>query len=702
MTRFRYMLAAFAALALTVHLPAQAATVNYFWNNSSTDMNSASSYSRVDTGEVSTVMPDSDDLVWFDGLPVKQPHLSENLSVWGIRFASTNDISKGKFYASTDDGLGGYNHCGWVISGAPGVVLTVTRSARLDQGENNQCVIASCSYGTNRIECAVQLPNAAKIMANCGRLVLAGPISQSESGTTRFMDAGAATAAVVLAAANPDFKGTLDIPNGHAELAHPDAICSVKRVDLTSSAGGGTPRYFRNLTGGEYVDEHPFLFWMNKCENTTFDGPPMRFPNATLCPDSSQNRAIYVNESLTIGSVSNRNTETTGIVSALDYFGPGQLHILEGFCEFAPETRTNVLRSLGGTVVLHKQGELSRIPIAVGINGTNSRHPRLGIVSDIVIKPGMQPGGEFFWSNNCDYGGWAAYGGDYTVAMEALSDGILKIHGWKGDNTGLSANLNWNGSDWWLLPQKFYFGAEDADGTVTLAHDIDVNMGDSNAHFYLGAFQGGAFVAGRIAGSITNSVANFLGRKICKDVGDGAVAIDGQVFITGGHYVSSGGLLFNGPTAGSVTANNGGWLGGTGTVHALTVQSGGALRPGEQGGTLTSDGAVTMADGSKFIVDVDDNVHGCLKLTGSSVALKANGTITVVPMLVDELAVGRTVKILDWHDASPTTQTLLDIANWTVDADTNVFSRASLSTDGTAIYLYVRPKLKPGFFLMVR
>ncbi|MBR3726369.1 MAG: hypothetical protein IKN21_02035, partial [Prevotella sp.] len=138
-------------------------------------------------------------------------------------------------------------------------------------------------------------------------------------------------------------------------------------------------------------------------------------------------------------------------------------------------------------------------------------------------------------------------------------------------------------------------------------------------------------------------------------------------------------------------------------VAVLQIESGGGIRPGEQGGTLISDDAITMADGSKFIVDVDDNVHGCLKLTGSSVALKANGTITAVPMLVNELTGGRTVKILDWQNvSSPKDSSLFDLANWTVDVDTNVFSRATLSIDGTAMYLSVRPKLKPGFALRVR
>lgn len=692
--RHRYTFAALSAFAVGypafLTLPLSAATVNYFWNNSSTDMNSASSYSRVDTGEVSTVMPGRDDLVWFDGLPEKQPHLSASLTLNGIRFASTNDVSKGKFYASTDDGLNGYNHCGWVLTGAEGAVLTLTRGANLGQSENNQCIIASCSYGTNRVECAVQFPDAAKIMGNAGRLVLAGPISQSANGTTLIMDSSG-SGGVVLAAANTNFLGILDASNCNIELAHTNAISGVKRVVLKSVTGQSNPSsyYFRNLTGGEIVDNHPFLFWMSKCQGTYFDGPPMRFSGATICPDPTESRCIWVDTSLTVGAVSNRSSATSGMLSALEYYGAGALHVLG---DVGPQTIpgvTNVLRILGGTVVLHNKDVMEATPIAIGQKGTNSRRPRLGISQDLFVKSGLVPGGEVFHYENCNYGGWAAYGGDHTVTMEAATDGVLKLRGWKGDTTGLSANLSWGGSgDWWLLPGDFYFGAEDADGTVTLSGDIDVNRADSNAHFTLGAFQGGAFVAGRLVGSITNSVAGFLGRQIRKEEGDGAVAIDGQVFITGGHYVSSGGLLFNGLTAGSVTAKTGGWLGGTGTVHAVTVQNGGALRPGEQGGELNVSGSVSFADGAKIIADVGPGVHGCANFTGSNVSLSAAGGVVVELQPVGVVDCGARVKILDWSGASMADASAFDLSRYSVSFDTNVFSSARLSVKDSAMYLH--------------
>ena len=175
-------------------------------------------------------------------------------------------------------------------------------------------------------------------------------------------------------------------------------------------------------------------------------------------------------------------------------------------------------------------------------------------------------------------------------------------------------------------------------------------------------------------------------------MGDGAVAIDGQVFITGGHYVSSGGLLFNGPTAGSVTARTGGWLGGTGTVGAVTVQTGGAIRGGEQGGELEVTGNVTMADGGKFIVDIGENTSGCVKFKGNRLALKASGKVIVVPSVPPEFKLRRKVKILDWSEATdPTDTSLFTIENYEVAENAEAFAGATLSKEGSAIYLTVKP-----------
>ena len=715
-------IAAFTGSSAFLALPSSAATVNYFWNNTSTDMNSASSYSRVDTGEVATSLPDSDDLVWFDGLPEKQPHLTSNLTIGGIRFASTSNVSSNNIYASQNDGMGGFNHSGWVITGEPGMLLSLTRSARLDQSENNQALLNHCSYGTNRIECALSLPDAGvKLSVDRGKLFLDGPVTlPGNNGHLRVMNCQGENAALVLATANPDLCGQVALNNCNIAFAHPDAIGNIWRLTVSSENGSGTPRYIWNMTGGEFTNTTPFQIWMGKCEATVFAGPPMRFPNATLCPDSGSNHAIWVHESLTVGSVSNKSSATSGMLSALAFYGAGTLHVLG---DFGPQTIpgvTNVLRILGGTVVLHDTQVMEATPVAFGINSANTRRPRFGIFTDHVVKTGLVPGGSVYLSQDCDYGGWAAYGGDHDVTLEAEVDGILRLRGWKGNEKGLSADLNWSGrTDWWKVPRRIFFGAEDSDGTITLKNNIiDVNLADSNGHFEIGAFQGKAYVAGRIAGSVTNGMDGFLGRQIRKYVGDGAVAFDGPVYLSGAHNVSIGGLLFNNATTeGTITVQTGGWLGGTGTVHAISVQTGGALRPGELGGMLTSDGSrpnvyhsngVTFADGSSFIVDIGEvdsetDVHGCLALTGSGYPCKATGTITVVPSLVAELTGGRTVKILDWSSVSnPTDSSLFDLANWTVDADTNVFSRARLSIDGTAMYLYVRPKLKPGFLLIVR
>lgn len=66
----------------------------------------------------------------------------------------------------------------------------------------------------------------------------------------------------------------------------------------------------------------------------------------------------------------------------------------------------------------------------------------------------------------------------------------------------------------------------------------------------------------------------------------------------------------NGKLGGSVAVLHGGTLGGSGTVgsgagSSVTVASGGTLAAGNSIGTLTIDGDLAFASGSRFEVEVD-------------------------------------------------------------------------------------------------
>jgi hypothetical protein len=83
--------------------------------------------------------------------------------------------------------------------------------------------------------------------------------------------------------------------------------------------------------------------------------------------------------------------------------------------------------------------------------------------------------------------------------------------------------------------------------------------------------------------------------------------------------------------------NNGGTLGGTGTIGgAITVNSGGNLHPGNSPGILNT-GSVTLAATSNFRVDINGttvgtqysqlNVTGTIDITGSNLVITVGGTL---------------------------------------------------------------------------
>ncbi|MCG8394947.1 MAG: autotransporter domain-containing protein, partial [Pseudomonadales bacterium] len=108
--------------------------------------------------------------------------------------------------------------------------------------------------------------------------------------------------------------------------------------------------------------------------------------------------------------------------------------------------------------------------------------------------------------------------------------------------------------------------------------------------------------------------------------GAGNYILSADHSLTGTATVNGGGMLVNGAMNDvDVTVNNGGLLGGSGSVGETLVASGGTLSAGNSIGTLTINGDLTLESGSQLALDVDPassgsdriNVTGEANLAGS-------------------------------------------------------------------------------------
>ena len=667
------------------------------WGNRYSDMNAASSWNDAD-GNVSEIAPSANTVLFFTTKAVVQPVLTSSLTVIGLHFhACTNNTSAAVPQVHPDDGEGGYNYSGYRITGTDGAVLTLDGN-NYNNGWTRDVQMAT--KGTNTIAVAVVFTDnrAHYVYSSGGRLIFEKPVSTH--ATSAFTAGGQAYGRVVFAAPNPDFAPTRVDIQGEVAMADPRAFEAVPKFYSGCWGWGTSVNGFASEKACRFVNatDEPAVITATAIELGDhdafyFDGGPFPMSNTVFKSNLRGSNIggsanVTVKEFVCSSSVAGRY---------FDKRGSGLFVNLGDYCRTS--TVTNELRVSQGTyIAMTTNGlSLSRNVLWGDTTTFNSIGARIGVNFDYAPEHSSDNDGDLRFNHWNRPEGFAAVGG---VRHVNLYNGALL-------RRGLTHPVLTSGN-WRQFANTMGFGAEGTDGTVVLDNDIDLNISSGSSsqnETSVYVWDGDAFVDARFAGMVTNAPASnptHLWVRLSKRE-KGVLALDGPCYVTSDGRVYEGGLLVNNTIACKYIVYDGAWIGGTGYAHALETQSGGALRPGEQGGTLTSDGAVTMADGSKFIVDVDDNVHGCLKLTGSSVAYKANGTITVVPSLVDELTSGRTVKILDWQNVSnPTDSTLFNIANWTVDADTNVFSRATLSIDDTALYLFVRPKFKPGFVLVVR
>ncbi|WP_354042970.1 autotransporter domain-containing protein [Devosia sp. UYZn731] len=264
-------------------------------------------------------------------------------------------------------------------------------------------------------------------------------------------------------------------------------------------------------------------------------------------------------------------------------------------------------------------------------------------------------------------GVWALTGANTYAGATAITAGTLQV----GDTAALGDGSATNS----LI---FSGGTLQAVGDITSPNTRDVILPgaaviDTNGH------------AVSLAGTIS-------GLGTLTKTGLGTLTLTGTSTYTGQTSVDAGRLSVDGAiTASSIVVNNGGRLGGTGTIFDALINTGGTLAAGNSIGTLNVSGALTMGADSTLEVEIGSGgnmpgVHNDLVAVG--------GALTIDPLakvLVKSVPTGETGTTYE----PETTYTILTAnrgrtGTFNSVADDFAFLDASLDYDADNVYLSMK------------
>lgn len=253
----------------------------------------------------------------------------------------------------------------------------------------------------------------------------------------------------------------------------------------------------------------------------------------------------------------------------------------------------------------------------------------------ITISSVISDGGSGFGITKTGAGTLTLSGANTYSGGTTVSAGLLQLNNSSALGSS-SGSLTVNGGVLNLNDQSVTVGnLTGSGGTIwnnlaTQAVTLTIGNGNNGGGNYAGV------IADRNIGGGTGT-----GTVALTKTGTGTITLSGANTYTGATTVNGGTLLVTGSTASgsAVTVNNSGTLGGTGTVSGtVQVNSGGTLSPGTSPGTLTT-GAVTLANGSMFAVDLTAGSGNDLLvapsvtlgtiLTGPSLSLNITGTLAM-------------------------------------------------------------------------
>lgn len=650
---------------------ASSAANTLVWANTGSDMNSASSW-------VELRVPTQNDTLFFVDKPVVQPQLTADLTVYSLQF---NGLDNKTCSAS-----------GYDITAQPGATLTL-KANYINQ--DTQYAVLGHFEGTNTIRAPVYFDgNKVNVGGSGMTLVFGGELSTKSDRSQEFNVSANKSGIVIFAHENPSFtpKHLYAGGSSHFGFTVSNAISSLTKLKVSSWAAGDDKTVrFKNLTGAEVSLPNLVELEMGDTDNFAVDGMPVYATNCVLT-SSDRGTSMSGNTLFAVRKVVNKGNGNNFYMNCKD----GAFMVTEDFVLADGQTSGPSICNNNG---LYIPGSFARaFPTGSEshnrFNGDAGRKPILGITEDVSVKLAYN-GGIFFGHTNGEDkdGGFAALGGPRHLTLLDSDGKVLDPVSMKQRPLDDLSGAN----KAWATPASLLVGNKWATGTVIFENNFSF---PANNTVY--AYQGQADVAGRFPGDLTVDASGHFYKN-----GDGALALEGTLTMGSGKelHIREGGLLVNtdlSDLAANIRLDSSAWIGGTGTVAHIHKESGSttdraAIRAGEFGrGTLT----VTGTKNSKFaantgiIVDITkDGSCGLLKLQGDLSTYSSGWSGYWMQVNVAEGAPAGRYKIMDWSEGTGTpTKIMTAEAYEQILFDTDIVQSATLSVEGSAMYLELAPR----------
>lgn len=295
-----------------------------------------------------------------------------------------------------------------------------------------------------------------------------------------------------------------------------------------------------------------------------------------------------------------------------------------------PATAVTPWTLIGGTLSVSSDDQLGYVSGALTFNGGTLENTQpISTARDITLT-GI--GGTF--QTDADLTASGAISGSGTLAKTGT--GTLTL---SGNNTGFTGTTTVEAG---RLEAGNIFAFAQGTAYIINGGTLGLNGFDLTVSLLLGT--GGAVDLGSAVLTVDQNASTEYAGAIAGSgsffkTGSGTLTLTGgSSDFTGTTTVSGGALLVGGPDGSGALGGNldveaGGTLGGSGTLGSgtgsmVTIASGGTIAPGNSTGTLTIDGDLVFAAGSRFAVEVNPDgtdsdlvsVTGDATLDGGAVA----------------------------------------------------------------------------------